>query len=564
MTYGRPQKIEQPAPPVVSPPTTPAPSPATVAPSSAFRTLGNTTLAAATAALSRSVNAAPSPMAREAEAVWREASAKGLGRLALAMVWHETKNHTWNCSTAPQPCVPLAARNPYAMTGRGPQGQTGRWAVYASYAEATRVWCEKLLDPAGPYRTATTVADLIAIYSPASDGNDESLYARTVCREINALPLAGVSPAPAQRDPLDVIMGATPCASAYGFLADLGLPYYQYGVGHGTTRPTQHTGIDLCAPYGTRLHSPIAGTVVCRGSEGTPLWGQRCGAYQDFGDGSSGPVHGVGNLTIMADSGVTKLTLGHMREVAVRLGDRVAPGQYVGTMGGMNGPHVHVETAIQKAGSYWLVDPREQLRRETRPAAPAPADNPFRRPVLLDLVDDCARLGLTPREARRIRGNCFPGRSGKAIAGIVWHVTAGTTRGSLDWWANGPGVQASSSVIVNKDGSLVRVVVDSDAPWTNGQVKRPTAKGRVLLDRAGGQNPNLVSLTIEAEGMPDDEMPEAQMESVCWMTWEWMRRYRLTLDDIYRHSDIDSVDRAHCPGRYHDAAMARLRAAGGA
>lgn len=566
MTYGRPQKIEeQPAPPVVSPPTTPAPTPATVTPSSAFRTLGNTTLEATTAALSRSFNSSPSPMAREAEAIWKEATAKGLGRLAVAMAWHETKNHTWNCTTAPQPCVPLAAKNPYAMTGRGPLGQVGRWAVYSSYAEATRAWCERLLDPAGPYRSATSIADLIAVYSPAFDGNDEALYARVVCREINDLPLLGVdpAPAPAQRDPFDVIMGATPYTDDYGFLDDVGLAYYQYGVGHGTTRPTQHTGVDLCAPYGSRIHSPIAGTVVCRGNEGTPMWGMRCGAYQDFGNGSSGPVYGVGNLTIMSASGNTRLTLGHMREVAVRLGDRVAPGQYVGTMGGMNGAHIHVETSIQRNGSFWLVDPREQLRKEMGGQQPAPADNPFRKPAVFDLVDDAARYGLSPAQARKIRNNCFPGRRGHRVQAIFWHVMQGSTKGSLSWWSDGPGVQASSSVMVNRDGSLIRVVFDADAPWTNGQVARPTGKGRLLLDRIGNVNPNLVSVTLEAEGMSGDKMGEAQLETVCWMTWEWMRRYGLKLDDIYRHSDIDSVNRGHCPGRYHDAAMAMLREAGG-
>jgi hypothetical protein len=34
----------------------------------------------------------------------------------------------------------------------------------------------------------------------------------------------------------------------------------------------------------------------------------------------------------------------------------------VGTSGGMNGPHVHVEVSVQRNGTYWLLDPGPALR----------------------------------------------------------------------------------------------------------------------------------------------------------------------------------------------------------
>ena len=140
-------------------------------------------------------------------------------------------------------------------------------------------------------------------------------------------------------DPIRVIVGGPYPAIDYGFGSDVGLNYYKYGVNHGTSRPTQHTGYDVSVPCGTKLYTPISGVVDCVGSRGTPRWGQGCGAYADVDGG------GVGNITIYGDSG-HKLTLGHCRLAHVKPGDRVTAGQLVGTVGSMNGCHVHVEVSI--------------------------------------------------------------------------------------------------------------------------------------------------------------------------------------------------------------------------
>lgn len=161
-------------------------------------------------------------------------------------------------------------------------------------------------------------------------------------------------PKPVQ-DPIAVIVGDSYPPIDYGFGADAGLHYYAYGVGHGLQRDTQHTGYDVGVPLGTKLYTPINGVVDCVGGKGTPRWGQGCGAYADTITG------GVGNLTIFGDTG-HKLTFGHCNKSLVTPGQRVTAGQQVGTSGGMNGPHVHVEISVLRGGTYWLLDPGPALR----------------------------------------------------------------------------------------------------------------------------------------------------------------------------------------------------------
>lgn len=187
-------------------------------------------------------------------------------------------------------------------------------------------------------------------------------------------------------------------------------------------------------------------------------------------------------------------------------------------------------------------------------------------PVIYDIANDhhAARFGLQPWERDRILSMCFPNRQGARPEAIVYHIQDGTTPGSLDWWANGYDhhgnkIQASSTVLVNKDGSIVRCIPEQHAPWTNGDVKNPDPRALPLLRRGG--NPNIWSLTIEAEGRPWDAMPEAQLAAIVWVTRDWMTRYPwILIEDTFRHGWINTVDRSKC-GLYIDAIRARLTGA---
>lgn len=190
-----------------------------------------------------------------------------------------------------------------------------------------------------------------------------------------------------------------------------------------------------------------------------------------------------------------------------------------------------------------------------------PAANPFRTPTIYSLDRDFARYGLTAGQARKILSHRFENRQGQRIEAIVLHIQEGTTPGSLSWWASG-NADASSSVMVQRDGSLLRVIEDRHGPYTNGDVNKPSAKGQQLITAIGGRNPNLASVTVEAEGYSGDTPTEAMVETICWMVTEWMGRHLLDLDDVYRHADINSVTRGNCPGKYYEVVMQRLRDAG--
>ncbi len=125
---------------------------------------------------------------------------------------------------------------------------------------------------------------------------------------------------------------------------------YQYGVGHGTNAAHMHTGIDVAVLLYTPLRTPLAGVVRCLGNSGQGDWGQSCGSFADTITG------GIGNVTVLTDAGL-KLTFGHVNSSPLRLGQRVAAGDVVARSGGMVGPHLHLDVSINKAGTYWLLDP---------------------------------------------------------------------------------------------------------------------------------------------------------------------------------------------------------------
>jgi hypothetical protein len=140
---------------------------------------------------------------------------------------------------------------------------------------------------------------------------------------------------------------------------------------------------------------------------------------------------------------------------------------------------------------------------------------------------------------------------------IVLHVQDGTTAGSLAHWLT---VEASSTVMVQKDGSILRVVPETAGPWTNGEATVVSPRVEALMARFG-RDLNPVSLTIEAEGRPGDAMPEPQLRAIVWQVRDWLRRYPwLTVERVLRHAEIDGQNRAHCPGPYYERVLAALAA----
>ena len=144
-------------------------------------------------------------------------------------------------------------------------------------------------------------------------------------------------------------------------------------------------------------------------------------------------------------------------------------------------------------------------------------------PVSYDLRNptDAARFGLIWREAEVIRAKCIPAREGQRIEAIGLHIQWGHTAGSLRHWL---GVAASATVMVQQDGSILRVIPEEHGPWTQGDVRQPDARASALLQRFG-PDPNVYSLTIEAEDARTERINPAQERAICWQIRQWQRTY---------------------------------------
>jgi hypothetical protein len=217
---------------------------------------------------------------------------------------------------------------------------------------------------------------ITSVYFPTDDvqnGTTQAQYiakVRSLVATMSGMTPAPSPPPPVDVDPIRVIVGGDYPPITYGFLSDVGINSYAYVVGHGGTRSTQHSGDDVPVPHGTKLYTPLPGTVTCVGNAGTVIWGEGCGAFHDDMYG------GIGNITILFDGMDLKMTLGHCHTCVVKLGQHVSAGQQVGTSGGSNGDHVHVDIATLKNGSYWLLDPIPTLRTAMGGVAPVTYADP--------------------------------------------------------------------------------------------------------------------------------------------------------------------------------------------
>lgn len=175
-------------------------------------------------------------------------------------------------------------------------------------------------------------------------------------------------------------------------------------------------------------------------------------------------------------------------------------------------------------------------------------------PKIYDLSRDYAAFGLTLDEAREVLSHRFDDRNGMTPQFICLHIQAGYTRGSLEYWANT--AQASSTVMIQHDGSVLNIIPEQHGPWTNGDDAQPSANGARLVNLPG--NSNLYTLSIEAEGVDGSDTTAAQLDSIVWQVEKWMAQYGIPKANVLRHADINSVTRPNCPGAYYPKVMARI------
>lgn len=183
--------------------------------------------------------------------------------------------------------------------------------------------------------------------------------------------------------------------------------------------------------------------------------------------------------------------------------------------------------------------------QETPLAIPTKPDK--KTPTQYHLATDYARFGLEQWQANDILGSRFQGRNGGRPEFIVFHIQDGITTGSLDYWSSDV-IDASSHVMVQRDGSVLWIIPPEHGAWTNGDVMSPTSEAAEVI--AYGGNPNNWTLTIEAEGYPAGPFPQVQLDAIIWVAETWIIRYPHILQhnwSMLRHRHINSQTRWRCP-----------------
>jgi len=113
-----------------------------------------------------------------------------------------------------------------------------------------------------------------------------------------------------------------------------------------------HPGYDIAMPMGTKLYSGVSGTVVTAGGSG-----------YFYNTPEQANQTGTGELKIRLSNG-DEVIYGHMETIAVKVGDTVSPGTFVGGSGYVAGPHLHLEYRKKDSScssGYCIVDPTEYI-----------------------------------------------------------------------------------------------------------------------------------------------------------------------------------------------------------
>jgi murein DD-endopeptidase MepM/ murein hydrolase activator NlpD len=181
-------------------------------------------------------------------------------------------------------------------------------------------------------------------------GSDVNSYWSTVNGYFNELNGGGGTTGQAPVSNLNVIWGGVdrPITQEHGpsdFSLNVHPEWYNYSIPLLGTRG--HPGVDVGMPRGTQIFTPVGGTVKIVSPN----------------NGYADNQGGVGQIMVELDNG-HQIIFGHMAGSAVRVGDRVQPGQLVGSSGTYNGDHLHLEYRIPSTkygGTQEAVDPRLAL-----------------------------------------------------------------------------------------------------------------------------------------------------------------------------------------------------------
>lgn len=88
--------------------------------------------------------------------------------------------------------VPASMNNPVNLRVRG----QAPFQKFNTIAECAAEWKARITDPAYAYAKTQTIEDVVAIYAPSYDSNDEQQYVATVERTMDALPILATGASP--------------------------------------------------------------------------------------------------------------------------------------------------------------------------------------------------------------------------------------------------------------------------------------------------------------------------------------------------------------------------------
>jgi hypothetical protein len=151
--------------------------------------------------------------------------------------------------------------------------------------------------------------------------------------------------------------------------------------------------------------------------------------------------------------------------------------------------------------------------------------------------------------------NLIPGHAGRGRGGvrpklICLHVQEGTNDLYQEFLNRPAGNQADCTIWSKQDGTLVRLLNDSDTPWTNGDVVDPDMSNSIIAGMvlAGVGNTNAYSYTIEHQGFASKGFSDAQVESTAKMCAYWcsINGWQPSRDRIVGHYQVGA--HKNCPG----------------
>lgn len=152
--------------------------------------------------------------------------------------------------------------------------------------------------------------------------------------------------------------------------------------------------------------------------------------------------------------------------------------------------------------------------------------------------------------------------NGMRIKAIVLHGTAGPLQASLDTLTNprtdAPEKAVSSNYLIDRNGDIYRLV-----PWwlgrrayANGIINQPDMSVKWLASCIGTRcNPNMMTISIEHVALPQQMYSHARMTDEQWassfnLVKQLLKDCGLGANNqtILGHYQIDSVNKAYCPG----------------